>query len=123
MYFETAALLQPHIEAGKLAALAVADDTRLPQLSAVPTTAESGFPKLRATFWSGILAPAGTPTSVISKLNTAINDIIRTPELEASLAKLSARSKIGSPQDFADFMAAEQKKWTEIADAAGIKVK
>jgi tripartite-type tricarboxylate transporter receptor subunit TctC len=123
MYFETAAVLLPHIEAGKLAALAVADDTRIPQLPAVPTTAESGFPNLRATYWNGILAPAGTPASIIGKLNTAINDILKTSELEASLAKLSARPKIGSPQDFADFIASERQKWTEVANAAGINAK
>jgi tripartite-type tricarboxylate transporter receptor subunit TctC len=54
MYFDTVALFLPHIEAGKLTALAVADETRSPQLPAVPTTTESGFATLRSTFWAGI---------------------------------------------------------------------
>jgi tripartite-type tricarboxylate transporter receptor subunit TctC len=122
MYFETAALLLPNIEAGKLRALAVADETRLQQLPAVPTTIECGLPKVQGTFWNGIVAPSGTSTDIIGKLNTTINEILKTPELNASLVKLSARPKIGSPQDFAAFMAAERRKWTEIANAAGIKV-
>jgi tripartite-type tricarboxylate transporter receptor subunit TctC len=122
MYFETVALLLPHVEAGKIKALAVADETRNAQLPAVPTTTESGFPKLQATFWAGILAPAGTPASIVDKLNAAINEILKSPDLQANLVKLSAKPKIGSPQDFAAFIAAERKKWTEVANAAGVKV-
>ena len=121
MYFETTGLLLPHVEAGKLKALAVADEMRCSQLPTVPTTTECGFPKLQATFWSGILAPAGTPASIIDKLNTEINDVMKSPEMQTSLIKLSANSKIGSPQDFAAFIAVERKKWSEVAKAAGIK--
>jgi len=121
MYFETVGLLLPHIQAGKLKALAVADATRHPQLADVPTTIETGFPKLQAAFWSGVLAPAGTPASVVGKLNAAINESLKSAELQAILAKLGAKPKIGSPRDFADFMAAERQKWTEITTSAGIK--
>ena len=103
-------------------ALAVADETRNAQLPAVPTTTETGLPKLQATYWNGVLAPAGTPTNIVGKLNAAINEIMKSPDLQATLVKLSAKPKIGSPQDFAAFIAAERKKWTEVADAAGVKV-
>src|SRR5262249_53477032 len=121
MYFESILLL-PHIEAGKIRALAVADDTPCAQLPGVPTTVESGFPYLRGGLWGGILAPAAPPSSIVEKLNAAINDIPQSHELVASLAKLSARPKIGSPQVFARHMAAETKKWSEGIIAAGIKV-
>jgi tripartite-type tricarboxylate transporter receptor subunit TctC len=121
MEFETMPLLLPHIEAGKLKALAIADATRNPQLPDVPTTAESGMPTLQATFWSGVLAPAGTPQSTVDKLNAAINEILKSREIEAILARLSAKPKIGSPQDFAAFVAAESQKWTAVVNAAGIK--
>jgi tripartite-type tricarboxylate transporter receptor subunit TctC len=121
MEFETIPILLPHIEAGKLRALAVADETRNPQLPDVPTTTEAGLPSLQATFWSGVLAPAGTPKAVVDKLNAAINDILKTKEIETILARLSARPKIGSPQDFAAFVAAESKKWTALVNDAGIK--
>jgi tripartite-type tricarboxylate transporter receptor subunit TctC len=121
MEFETIPILLPHIEAGKLRALAMADATRNPQLPDVPTTIEAGLPALQATFWSGVLAPAGTPKSVVDRLNAAINEILKSKEVEAMLARLSARPKIGSPQDFAAFVAAESQKWTAVVNAAGIK--
>ena len=72
--------------------------------------------------WSGVLAPSGTPTSVIRKLSETINAILQSPELQPTLDKLNARPKIGTPQDFAAFIAAERQKWTEIVTRAGIKV-
>ena len=106
---------------GKLKALAVADDVRSASLPAVPTTIESGFPTLQATFWAGVVAPIGTPAHVIDKLNTSINEFLRSPEVEASLAKFNAKPKIGSPDDFAKFWRAETEKWTNLINAAGIR--
>ena len=111
MYFENVGSLLPHIEAGKLTALAVADEARNQQLPNVPTTIESGFPQLQATYWSGILAPAGTSVSIVNRLNTEINAIMKTREMETVLAKLSARPKLGSPEEFSTFIAAETQKW------------
>jgi tripartite-type tricarboxylate transporter receptor subunit TctC len=121
MYFDTVALFLPHIEAGKLTALAVADETRSPQLPAVPTTTESGFATLRSTFWAGIVVPIGTSAMIVGKLNVTINEILKSPELEANLAKINAKPKIGSPEDFATFMAAETQKWTKVISSAGIR--
>jgi len=121
MYFDTVALFLPYLQAGKLKALAVADDTRSASLPAVPTTTESGFPTLQATFWAGMVAPMGTPAHVIEKLNTSINEFLRSAEVEAALAKFNAKPKIGSPQDFAKFWRAETEKWTNVVTSAGIK--
>ena len=121
MYFDTVALFLPYLQAGKLKALAVADDTRSASLPAVPTTTESGFPTLQATFWAGMVAPMGTPAHVIEKLNTSINEFLRSAEVEATLAKFNAKPKIGSPQDFAKFWRAETEKWTNVVTSAGIK--
>lgn len=121
MEFENIPLLLPHVEAGKLKALAIADERRLEQLPNVPTTTEAGLPKLQATFWSAIVAPAGTPPSIINKLNAAINEILKSKDIEASLNKLSATARIGTPQDLALFIETESKKWTEVAVAANIK--
>jgi tripartite-type tricarboxylate transporter receptor subunit TctC len=121
MEFETLPILLPHIEAGKLRALAVADAARSPHLPDVPTTIEAGLPGLQATFWSGVLAPAGTPKSIVDRLNAAINEILKSNEIAAILDRLSAKPKIGSPQEFAAFVAAESKKWTAVVNAAGIK--
>ena len=79
------------------------------------------FVTLQSTFWAGIVAPAGTSPSIVSKLNAAINEILKSPELEANLAKISAKPKIGSPEDFASFMAAETHKWMKVISSAGIR--
>lgn len=122
MIFETTAILLPHVEGGRLRALAVATDTRSALLPNVPTTAESGYPKLMASFWSGLLAPAGTPAPIVGKLNGAVNEILKSTDAQAGLTRLSAEAKIGSPQDFAAFIAAEAPRWAAIANETGIKV-
>ena len=122
MIFETTAILLPHIESGKLRALAVAAEARSPLLPGVPTTAENGYPKLTAAFWSGVLAPAGTPAAIVAKLNGAINEILKSKEAQDGLARLSAEARIGSPQDFAAFIASETPRWAAIANETGVKV-
>jgi tripartite-type tricarboxylate transporter receptor subunit TctC len=122
MIFETTAILLPHVQGGRLRALAVAVDARSPLLPEVPTTAESGYPKLIASFWSGLLAPAGTPAPIVAKLNAAVNDILKSKEAQTGLERLNAEAKIGSPQDFAAFIAAEAPRWAAIASETGIKV-
>ena len=121
VYFETVGLLLPHVETGKLKALAIADQSRHPQLDGVPTTVESGFPTLQASFWAGLVAPTGTSPSIVQRLNSAINEILKSAELQASLSKLGGKTKIGSPQDFARFIAAEREKWAQVANAAGVR--
>ena len=69
MFFDAASFLLPHVVSGKLRVLAVADEQRLPQLPDTPTTIEAGFGKLQATYWVGVLAPAGTPPAVVERLN------------------------------------------------------
>jgi tripartite-type tricarboxylate transporter receptor subunit TctC len=122
MAFETVPLLLGHIQAGKLRAIAVADAIRSHQLPDVPTTVESGFPEMQATFWLGVMAPAGTAPAIVSKLNATINGIMQSRDLEASLDKVGARPKLGSPQDVAVFMAAERKRWAEVIQRAGIRI-
>jgi len=121
MCFDTVALFLPHLQVGKIKPLAIADDMRSDQLPAVPTTAESGFPALKATFWASIVAPMGTPADTVDKLNLSINEILRSSELEASLAKFNAKPKMGSPQEFAKFWRAETEKWTNVIRSAGVK--
>jgi tripartite-type tricarboxylate transporter receptor subunit TctC len=72
-------------------------------------------------FWAGMLAPAGTPPDIVGKLNAAINETLRSDEMKAAMAKLGFDAKIGSPQDFAKFIAEETPRWTEIVKATGVK--
>jgi tripartite-type tricarboxylate transporter receptor subunit TctC len=121
MYFDSASFLLPHIESGKLRVLAVADERRLPELPDTPTTAEAGFGKLLASYWVGVVVPAGTPPAIVDRLNGAINEVITSKAMEETLAKLVARPRPGTPQDFAKFMAAETAKWTETINGANIR--
>lgn len=121
MYFDAASFLLPHAQSGKLRVLAVADENRLPQLPDTPTTVEAGFGKLQASYWVGVLVPAGTPGAIVERLNAAINEVMKSKAMAETLVKLTARARPGTPQDFAAFMAAESKKWSETISAANIK--
>ena len=95
-------------------ALAITSATRSPDLPDVPTMIESGLKQLTLDFWAGMLAPAGTPADIVNKLNAAINESLRSPEMKASMTKLGFEAKIGSPQDFAAFIAEELPRWAHI---------
>jgi tripartite-type tricarboxylate transporter receptor subunit TctC len=83
---------------------------------------ESGYGEFLATYWNGVLAPAGTPAAIVDKLNAAINASLTTAEVQASVARLGMAPKIASPQQFAALIAAEFEKWTAVAKTANIKV-
>ncbi len=121
MMFDTPVVFLPHIQAGRLRALAITSAARSPQLPDVPTMIESGLPRLQASLWSGLLAPAGTPAAVITRLNTAFNAAMNTPETKASLQKLGAEPQAMSPDEFGRFLAAETRKWSAVVAEAGIK--
>jgi tripartite-type tricarboxylate transporter receptor subunit TctC len=122
IYFATPADVLPHVGAGKVKVIAVADTLRFPQTPDVPTTVESGFPNLTGEFWSGILAPAGTPASIVYRLNVAINEIMRSPGAQLALDKIGAKAKLGTSQEFKAFIATETQKWSAIIKATGVKV-
>jgi tripartite-type tricarboxylate transporter receptor subunit TctC len=119
---EGATTLLPHIQSGKVRALAVMSPQRLPALPDVPTMIESGYSGFPPASWTGLLAPAGTPAAVIGKLNNAINNSLQSAEIRANFARFSAEAKIGSPQDFAAFIADEAPKWAALVKASAAKV-
>jgi tripartite-type tricarboxylate transporter receptor subunit TctC len=121
MNFGTTATLLPLIQQGKVRALAVTTQKRSKDLPGVPTMIESGLPQLALIFSAGLLAPAGTPGEIIARLNAEINEAMRAPELEASMAKLGFEPQIWSPQEYAAFLADEVRRWPPIVKAAGVK--
>ena len=112
----------PHVQSGKLRALAIAGTGRTPKLPDVPTTPELGYPKLHAPFWLGVVAPAGTPPDIINKLNAAFRESLAPADTRARLATLGAEIKIDTPADFGKLLAKELAQWTEVVKAANIKV-
>jgi tripartite-type tricarboxylate transporter receptor subunit TctC len=120
MNFGTTSNLLPLIQEGKLRALAVTSEARSPDLPDVPTMNESGLPRLTRGFWTGLLAPRGTPDTIIQRLNAEINASVSSPETRASMAKLGFEPKIGSPQDFSALIIEEIEVWKTVAKSAGI---
>ena len=82
----------------------------------------SGIKGFTSYSWTGILVPAGTPTAVVSRLNAAINEGLKSPDLGASLQRLDAEAKGGSPQDFAAFIGEETQKWGANVRSSGVKL-
>ena len=115
-------IMLPHIQAGKVRALAVANDQRLPQLPDVPTLAEVGYPQLNLTSWIGIAAPAGTPDAAVQTLHKAVRQVAASP---AMIANLKDRGVIPpeemTPAAFEKMMAERMVKFGDVVKRAGIK--
>ena len=113
--------VMPHVNSGRLRALAVSSLTRLPSLPNIPTLAESGVPGFEANGWYGIVAPAGTPREIVARLNAEIRRIVATPELRARLDAEGAIPAADSPEAFAAFIASEIARWGAVLKRAGIE--
>ena len=115
-------ILMPHIRSGKFRAIAMARPERWPELPDVPTLVESGYPDFIIDAWTSVVAPAGTPPQIVSRLNAAVNAGLKAPETKAAMDRFSSIIKIGTPQDFAAFIASQAPKWAELVKLAGAKV-
>jgi tripartite-type tricarboxylate transporter receptor subunit TctC len=111
-----------HVKSGRLRALAAAHAKRLEQLPNVPTFAEQGYAGMEAGLWYGMLAPKGTPRSVIVKLNTAINQALKQNDVRDRFTASSIGVIGGSPEEFGAYIAAEIKRWGEVARAANVRL-
>jgi tripartite-type tricarboxylate transporter receptor subunit TctC len=122
MFFGDIGGVLPLLRQGTLRALAISSEKRNPLVPDVATMIESGVPDYVVLTYIGVVAPAGTPGSIVGKLNARINESLTSPEVAEALAKLAAEVQPGSPQDFADFLAAETQKWVRVVKTANIKV-
>jgi tripartite-type tricarboxylate transporter receptor subunit TctC len=122
LMFDVLPSSMPHVKAGKLKALGVTSEWRTPLLPDIPTVSESGLPGYRAITWNGILAPAATPRDVINKLNGAIVQVLRIPEMKERFAAIGTEPIWNTPDEFAAFLRAEAVKWAGVIKSAGIKV-
>ena len=113
--------VQPHVEGGKLRALAVTTSKRWPELPNVPTVAEAGVPGYEASSWFTIAAPAKTPADIIAKVNKSVNAYMADKEMIERMRKLGADPVGGSPDDMAKLIAEENVKWKKAIDFANLK--
>ena len=113
-------LLQLALE-GRVRPLAVTSTTRWPELPSVPTLAESGIAGVPTDIWYAIFAPANTPSSIVNRLNTAINDGMRSPDLRGTVEKLGIDLKLGSSADAAAAVTTDCPRWIESAKLVKIE--
>ena len=114
--------LLPLFQEGKLRPLATTSPKRFAELPDVPTMIESGLPDFTVPAMFGVVAPAGTPRTIVDKLNTTINRELASPDMQKVLERMGAERGAGSPQDYADFIAAERRKWEAVVNAANLRI-
>jgi tripartite-type tricarboxylate transporter receptor subunit TctC len=120
MMLGVASTIIPHLESGKLKALAVTSLKRAQIAPDVPTMAEAGLPEFDAGVWFGLMAPAGTPHGVIAKLAVAANEALTHADITAKLRAQAFEPLGGTPEEFAALIARDSSKWAAVAKAAGL---
>ena len=120
MFFAQSSSALPQWRAGKVVALGVATRKRLASAPELPTIAEQGFPDFEATSWYGLVAPAGTPSSIVERLHGEIVRALALPEVRERIAGLGAETVGNSPSEFAAMQKAEAARWIKIAREANI---
>lgn len=120
--FDSITSAKPHIESGKLKALAVTTPKRSSTLPDLPTVAESGMTGYELTPWFATFAPAGTPAPIIEKLNSAMIKAMNTEQVKKTFAAIGAEYIGSTPQELASYLAQETAKWKKIISETGISV-
>jgi tripartite-type tricarboxylate transporter receptor subunit TctC len=121
MTFDTMVSL-PHVRAGRMRVLAISSNARHAGAPQVPTFAEAGLPEFSASAWFGLLAPAATPRELINRIQRDAASVLLAPEAKARLAGIGFDAVAGSPEAFAELIAAESARWGNLIKAAGIRV-
>jgi tripartite-type tricarboxylate transporter receptor subunit TctC len=121
MMFNGLSSALPHIKSGKLRGLALGGDKRSALFPELPTVKESGF-DFNTTGWYGVVAPKGTPQSVVNTLHKGLQQALATPQLKAQFTKLVVEGVGSSPQEFSRLIAEELQKWARVIKTAGLKM-
>ncbi len=114
-------VILPHLASGKIRPIAVTSPERSPLLPNIPTVAESGFPGYQMSEWFGFVGPAGLPDEIVQKMNAAINEAARRPEIVENLQKMGLVTNLGTPAAFRDILAEETRVTTDIIRKGNIK--
>jgi tripartite-type tricarboxylate transporter receptor subunit TctC len=120
-FFDTPVTALPQIRAGTVRALGISTAKRLTVAPDLPTVAEAGLPGYEVVGWNGILAPANTPRPIVDKLNKAVREALKTPEMVKLLTEQGIEPAGNSPEEFATAMHADIEKWIRVCREAGIK--
>jgi len=117
----TLAFVKPHVENGRLRALGVSTAKRSALMPRVPTIAET-LPGYEVLNWWGVLAPAGTPSAIVTKFNSALVRMLRDSDMQETLAREGMEGVGSTPAQFAAYITAEIAKWTVVAKATGVQL-
>lgn len=112
----------PHVKAGKLKPLAVTSFKRSPVVADLPTVAEAGVPGYVANTWWGVVAPAGTPKEIVTKLNTEIVKILRSPDMKERIFNLGAEVVASTPDQYGAYIKEEIVKWAKVVKDSGARI-
>ena len=121
MMFDSVPSMAPMIQAGRVKALATTGKMRSAILPDIPTLSEAGVPGYEATIWIGVMAPAGTPQSIVTLLNTEINKILARTDVVEAWRKQGATAMSMTPEQFGGYVQSEIDKWARVIKANGIK--
>ena len=121
MTFSFVGLVEPLVRDGKLRALAVTTARRSEVFPDVPTVAELGFAGFDVGSWFGMVAPAGTPPEVVTRINQILHKIIAQPDVRSKLVSMGMEPETGTPQQLATQITTDAARWAPIIKAAGIK--
>ncbi|HKC42702.1 MAG TPA: tripartite tricarboxylate transporter substrate binding protein [Burkholderiales bacterium] len=116
------AVLQPHVQSGRVKLLAVSSIERFALLPGVPTVAETGLPGFDASGWNGVLAPAGTPPEIVQRMNREINAVLAASDVRELLARSQIQPAGGTAEQFGQLMARESAKWAPIIQYTGARI-
>ena len=122
MMFDIVPLARTQVAAGKVRALAVASPQRLAAVPDVPTVAEAGFPELEGGPWFGLLAPAGTPATIVAKLNDAVAEAARSNEVVTGLRAQGIEPAHSRPEQFAVFVREQLDLHRKLAEEVDLRL-
>ncbi|CAG9173384.1 tripartite tricarboxylate transporter substrate binding protein [Cupriavidus respiraculi] len=112
----------PHVQSGKLKAIAISKRTRMPLVGQLPTIAEQGVANFESGTWQGVMAPASMPDAMVTRLNAELIRVIRSPEVRSQLIGQGAEVATMTPAETARFFNTEKTRWAGVVKQAGIKL-
>ena len=120
--FDTMTAITPHVKSGKVTPIATTRLKRSPAYPNLPTVAELGYPGFDVSTWYGLMAPAGTPAEIVTRLNREVDRILTLPDVKEKLNSVGAEDGGGSPEQFGKFVRDEIAKYSKIVKEAGVKL-
>ena len=120
--FDSITSARPHIESGKLRALGVTTAKRSKTLPNVPTLAEAGLPGYEVSPWFAVFMPAATPKDIVAKVNSALLEAMKDPDVVKRFETIGAEPVGSTPEEMAQHLARESERWTKLIQERGIKL-